>query len=67
MEYYDERYEDFDEYDDDYDDYDDEWHYDAYYEWDEPQSRWHRVKAWFNRLYWNIRYRINPPPDDIPF
>jgi hypothetical protein len=68
MEYYDEQYENFDEYDDDYDDYDDEWVYDDYYEWDETQSRWQRVKAWFNRLYWNMRYKLQPNlHDDIPF
>jgi hypothetical protein len=68
MEYYDEQYENFDEYDDDYDDYDDEWVYDDYYEWDGPQSRWQRVKAWFNRLYWNMRYKLQPNlHDDIPF
>jgi len=54
--------------DDDYADYEDEWEYDDYYEPEEPPTRWQRVKAWFNRLYWKIRYKPQPNTlDDIPF
>lgn len=75
MEYFDEQYEDYDDYDD-YDGYEDDddgcyerhWEFDDYYELEEPPSRWQRVKAWFNRLYWNIRYKLQPNlHDDIPF
>lgn len=64
QEYYDEQYEDWDE----YDDYDDEWDYDGYYEPYEPPTRWQRVKAWFNTLWWRIssKFRKNEW-DDIPF
>jgi len=64
QDYYDEQYEDWDE----YDDYDDEYDYYDYYEPEEPPTRWQRVKAWFNRMYWNIRYKLQPDMlDDIPF
>lgn len=64
-------YED-DEEDDEEDDdaYDDYYEYDEYYEYYEPQeppTRWQRFKNWLNRLYWKVRYRWMPVPDDIPF
>lgn len=67
MEYYDD-YDDYDYYDD-CNGYDDYWLYDDYYEPVEPLTRWQKVKAWFNRLYWNMRYKLQPPQDmdDIPF
>lgn len=75
QDYYDEQYEDWDEYDDDedygyYDDDFEDYGYNYYDGDDYTPSRWQRLKAWFNRLYWRIRLKLQPNInqfDDIPF
>ena len=75
QDYYDEQYDNWDEYDDydedDYEHYDNDYEYFGYNYYDGNEyipTRWQRVKAWFNRMYWNIRYKLQPNlHDDIPF
>jgi hypothetical protein len=65
-------YQDYQDYydDDEYEGYDDddEWEYGDYFEPEELPTRWRRVKAWFNILWWRISSKFRHDEfDDIPF